>query len=121
MIEKYSHCKSSDTIDDTKLDCSSDTDISRETDSGSEYAYSSSEENSNNVTFHRWQILEKKITEGSTVDVTFKDAAEMFRDDIKTLKEHISNERKQANAYHKIKAPFSGKRLNASCRFCRKL
>ena len=49
MIEKYSHCKSSDTIDDTKLDCSSDTDISRETDSGSEYAYSSSEENSSNV------------------------------------------------------------------------
>lgn len=71
--------------------------------------------------FHRWQILEKKITEGSTVDVTFKDAAEMFRDDIKTLKEHISNERKQANAYHKIKAPLSVKRLNASCRFCRKL
>ena len=49
MIEKYSHCKPSDTIDDTKLDCSSDTDISRETDSGSEYAYSSSEENSSNV------------------------------------------------------------------------
>ena len=35
-----------------------------------------------------WQIVEKKITR-SKVDVTFKDAAKMFNDDIKTLKEHI--------------------------------
>ena len=43
-----------------------------------------SEENSDNVTFDRWQIVKKKIT-NSKVDVTFKGAAEMFKDDIKTL------------------------------------
>ena len=48
--------KSSETIDDMKLDSSFDTD------SSSDNTYSFSEENSNNVTFYRWQILEKKIT-----------------------------------------------------------
>ena len=52
-----------------KLDSSSDTD------SSSEDTYSSCEENSDNVTFYRWQIVEKKITK-SKVDVTFKEAAE---------------------------------------------
>ena len=32
--------------------------------------------------FYLWQIIENKITK-SKVDVTFKDAAEMFKDDIK--------------------------------------
>ena len=45
-----------------KLDCSSDTDSSSETESSSENAYSSSAENSDNVTFFRWQVAEKKIT-----------------------------------------------------------
>ena len=71
--------------------------------------YSSSEENSDNVTFYGWQIIEKKITK-SKVDVTFKDAVEMFKDDIKTLKEHIYIERK-VNAYHEIKAFLSEKDL----------
>ena len=74
--------KSSETIDDMKSDSSSDTD------SSSENTYSSPEENSDNVTFYRWQIVEKKITK-SKVDVMFKDAVEMLKDDIKTLKEHI--------------------------------
>ena len=38
----------------------------------------------------------------SKVDVTFKDATEMFKDDIKTLKEHIYIKRRQVNAYHEI-------------------
>ena len=59
-----------------KLDPSSDTDSSNEN------TYSSSEENSDNVTFYGWHIVEKKITK-SKVDVTFKDAVEMFKDDIK--------------------------------------
>ena len=83
-----------------KLDSSSDTD------SSSEFTYSSSEENSDNVTFYRWQIVEKKITK-SKVDATFKDAAEMFKDDIKTLREHIYIKRRQVNGYHEIKASFS--------------
>ena len=48
--------KSSETIDDMKLDSSFDTY------SSSDNTYNFSEENSNNVTFYRWQILEKKIT-----------------------------------------------------------
>ena len=79
--------KSSGTIDDMKSDSSSDID------SSSENTYSSSGENSDNVTFYRWQIVGKKINK-SKVDVTFKDAAEMFTDDIKILKEHIYIERR---------------------------
>ena len=79
--------KSSETIDDMKSDSSSDADSSNEN------THSSSEENSDNVTFYRWQIVEKKITK-SKVDVTFKDAVEMFKSDIKTLKEHIYIERR---------------------------
>ena len=68
-------------------------DSSADNDSSSEYTYSSSEENSDNVTFYPWQIVEKKITK-SKVDVTFKDTVEMVKDDNKTLKEHICIERK---------------------------
>ena len=49
---------------------------------------------------------EKKITK-SKVDVMFKDTAEMFKDDIKTLKEHIYVKRKQVNTYHEIEASLS--------------
>ena len=82
-----------------KLNCSSDTD------SSSENAYSSSGENSDNVTFYCWQIVEKKIAK-SKVDFTFKDATEMLKDDIKTLKEHIYIKRRQVYAYHEIRILF---------------
>ena len=68
-------CKSSKAIDHIKLDSSSDTD-------------SSCEENSDNATFCHWAIVQKKITR-SKVDVMFKDAAEMFKSDIKTLKSRL--------------------------------
>ena len=55
-----------------KLDGSSDAD------SISANTLSSYEENSDNVTFYRWQIVEKKITK-SEIDITLKDAAEMFK------------------------------------------
>ena len=51
-----------ETTDDMKLDCSADTDSGSETDSSSENTCGSSEENSDNVTFYRWQIVKKKIT-----------------------------------------------------------
>ena len=57
-------------------------DFSSDTNSSSESTYRPSEENSDNVMFYLWQIIENKITK-SIVDVTFKDAAEMFKDDIK--------------------------------------
>ena len=68
-------------------------DSSSDTDSSSENTCGSSEESSDNVTFYGWQIVEKKITK-SKVDVTLKDAVEMFKDDIKTLKEQIYIERR---------------------------
>ena len=37
----------------------------------------------------------------------FKDAAEMFKDGIKTLKKHIYVKRRQVNAYHEIEACLS--------------
>ena len=37
----------------------------------------------------------------------FEGAAEMFKDDIRTLKEHIYIKRRQVNAYHKIKTSLS--------------
>ena len=52
ILERCSLCKSPETIDDMKLDCSSDTDSSSETVSSSENTYSSSEENSDNM-FYR--------------------------------------------------------------------
>ena len=37
----------------------------------------------------------------------FEGAAEMFKNDIRTLKEHIYIKRRQVNAYHKIKTSLS--------------
>ena len=53
MLKKCLFCKSSEAIDDMKLDCSSDTNSSSETDISSENTYSSSEETSANVTFYQ--------------------------------------------------------------------
>ena len=86
-----------------KLDCS--TDSSSETESSSENAYSSFKENSDDVTIYNWRIVEKKIAK-SKVDVKFIDEAEMFKDDIKTLKWHIYVKRRQLNAYHETKDLF---------------
>ena len=62
MPEKCSLCKSSETIDDMKLYFPSDTDSRSVTDNCSKNTRSSSEENSENVTIYRWQIVEKKVT-----------------------------------------------------------
>ena len=51
-------------------------------------------------------ILAKNIFT-SKLDVTFKDAVEMFQDEIKTLKEYIFIKRSQGNAYHEIKVSLS--------------
>ena len=52
-------------------------------------------------------MIQKKIAM-TKVDVTFKDAGKVFKDDIKKLKEHIYVKRRQVNAYHEINAPYSG-------------
>ena len=88
MIILFNLTKSSEPIDnDMKSDSSSDTD------SSSKNTYSSSEENSDNVTFYGWQRAEKKSL-SLKLHVTFKDAVEMFKDDIKTLKEDSYIERR---------------------------
>ena len=56
--------------------------------------------------FYPCLIVEKKVTK-SKVDVTLKDKAEMFKDDIKTLKQHIYIKRRLVNAYNDIKASLS--------------
>ena len=81
-----------------KLDSSSDTD------SSSENTYCSSEED------YLWQRVEKKITK-CKVNVTFKGPAEMVKDDIKTLKEHIYIKRRQVNSYDEIKFSLSENNL----------
>ena len=79
-----------------KLDCPYDTDTSSETDSSNENNYSSCEENFDKVMRCCWQIVEKTIT--------FKDAVDMLKDDIKTLKESIYIKRKQDS----IKSAYFG-------------
>ena len=55
-------------------------DSSCDTDSSSESTHSFSEENSDDVTFYCLQLVEKKIIK-SKVDVMFKDAVEIIKDD----------------------------------------
>ena len=81
-------------------------DSSSGTESSCENTYIFSEVCSDNVMFCRQQKVEKKITK-SKADVMFKDAAEMFKDGIKTLKKHIYVKRRQVNAYHEIEACLS--------------
>ena len=57
-----------------------------------------------------WKKTHKKITK-SKIDVTFKDAAEIFKDDIKRLKENTYIKRRQIKAYNKIKVSFSERDL----------
>ena len=52
-------------------------------------------------------FLIKKACIKSKADVTFKDAVEMFKNDIKTLKEHIHIKRKHVNTYHETKTSLS--------------
>ena len=61
MLEKCSMCISSETIDNVKLNFSSGTGYSSETDTRCENAYISSGENSINVTLYHWEIAENKI------------------------------------------------------------
>ena len=75
-------------------------DSSPDTDSTSENTYSPFEENSDNVTFCHCHKYKVDVT-------TFKDAVEIFKDDIKTLKERIYIKRRQVNTYLKIKASLS--------------
>ena len=75
-------------------------DSSPDTDSTSENTYSPFEENSDNVTFCHCHKYKVDVT-------TFKDAVEIFKDDIKTLKERIYIKRRQVITYLKIKASLS--------------
>ena len=65
-----------------KLDFSSDTDSRTKADSNCENAVLLMR------TFFGWQILEKEIIK-SEADITLKDRVKIFKDDIKTLTDHI--------------------------------
>ena len=83
-----------------KLDFSSDTDSRTKADSNCENAVLLMR------TFFGWQILEKEIIK-SEADITFKDRVKIFKDDIKTLTDHIFIKWKQIKANHEIKASLS--------------
>lgn len=78
MLENCVMCNASSTIDQlinrNEFSCDSDSDSN-----------DSNDENSSNVTFFRWQTVEKKITK-SKIELGFDDVIEMLKDEIKLLK-----------------------------------
>ena len=50
------------------------------------------------VTFYRWQTIDKKINK-PTIEVSFNDFIEIFKEEVGTSKEHIHIKRRQVNAY----------------------
>ena len=61
------------------------------------------ESHTTEVLFYRWQTADKKITK-SRIEVSFKDAIEMLKEEVAILKEHIHIKRRQVNAYQEMKA-----------------
>ena len=62
-----------------------------------------SEPEGGNVAFYRCQTIDKKIAK-SKIEVSFKDAIEMLKDELVVLKEHIHIKRRQVSAYQGMKA-----------------
>ena len=106
MPEKCISCKSSDWIDEIVLVESTE---AKDSEDSSNYANSAgsegtgSENDAAEVMFYRWQIIDEKITK-ATIQTSFNDAIEMFKEEVVSLKEHIHIKRRQVNAYRKVKA-----------------
>ena len=62
------------------------------------------------VVFYCWKTVDKKITK-SRIEVTFKDAIEMLKEEVVILKEHIYIKRRQVNVYQEMKTLLSPKDL----------
>ena len=109
MLEKCISCKSSDLIHQIVL---------VESTEAKDWEYSSnfvksedsedieSENDAAEVTFYRWQIIDKKITK-ATIKVSFNDVIEMFKEEFASLKGHIHIKRRQVNAYRGMKASLT--------------
>ena len=58
------------------------------------------------VTFHRWQTFEQRITK-LKVDVPLNDAMDMLKEVLKTLKEHIYLKKNEFDANREMEASFT--------------
>ena len=94
MLEKCSSCQSSKIIDQL---ISGDEDVDEDS-SEPDSPVCDAEPEGGNVAFYRWQTVDKKITK-SKIEVSFKDAIEMLKDELVVLKEHIHIKRRQVSAY----------------------
>ena len=74
--------------------------------SSSESDDSNNDSQSSGVTYFAWQSVEKRITK-SKLTVSFEDAIVFFKNQVKTLKEHIYIKRVQSNAYRDIKSSLT--------------
>ena len=113
MLEKCASCKPSVVIDQLVVEKSledGDTNDSRKSDSSCDSEDSKSESDTTEVEFYRWQTVEKKITT-SRIEVTFKDAIEMLKEEAAILKAHIHIKRRQVNAYQEMKASLNQNNL----------
>ena len=82
-----------ETLEDEDSKNSSESDSSRD---------SKSESDTSEVVFYR-QTVDYKITK-SRIEVTFKDAIEMLKEEVAILKEHIHIKWRQVNDYQEMKA-----------------
>ena len=106
MLEKCISCKSSDLIDEKVIVESSE---AKDSKNSSNFVNSDDSEDiefendAAEVTFYRWQTIDKKINK-PTIEVSFNDFIEIFKEEVGTSKEHIHIKRRQVNAYWEIKA-----------------
>ena len=101
MLEKCISCKSSDLIDEKVIVESSE---AKDSKNSSNFVNSDDSEDiefendAAEVTFYRWQTIDKKINK-PTIEVSFNDFIEMFKEEVGISKEHIHIKRRQVNAY----------------------
>ena len=112
MLEKCSSCQSSKIIDQL---ISGDEDVDEDS-SEPDSPVCDSEPEGGNIVFYRWQTVDKKITM-SKIEVSFKDAIEMLKDELVVLKEYIHIEGRQVNAYQDMKASLGPNDLMVQVNF----
>ena len=101
MLEKCISCKSSDLTDEKVIVESSE---AKDSKNSSNFVNSDDSEDiefendAAEVTFYRWQTIDKKINK-PTIEVSFNDFIEIFKEEVGTSKEHIHIKRRQVNAY----------------------
>ena len=84
---------------------SSDSDSSSDSGNSCDSEEEASEDHGDKVAFYRWQTIDKKICKAK-IELSFKTAIEMFKQEVAVLKEHIHVERRQVNAHREMKDSF---------------